>query len=98
MIANDPNLNPALRSPRRLLTRRTMLGGAAAVALWAASPRAAQAVLSIDVTQGNPQPMPIALPDFVGGNPNDGDIGRNVIMGGGGNPAPVKAKRAARKR
>ena len=80
MIANDPNLNPALRSPRRLLTRRTMLGGAAAGALWAASPRAAQAVLSIDVTQGNPQPMPIALPDFVGGNPNDGDIGRNVTQ------------------
>ncbi len=67
-------------SPRLLLTRRTMLGGAAAGAAWAASPRTARAVVSIDVTQGNPQPMPIALPDFVGGNPNDGDIGRNITQ------------------
>ena len=58
-------------SGRLWMTRRTLLAGAAAGAAavrpWRA-PRAAGAVVSIDVTQGNVQPMPIALPDFVGGS------------------------------
>ena len=36
--------------------------------LLAAGLRPAQAVLKLDVTQGNVQPMPIALPDFLGGS------------------------------
>ena len=40
--------------------------GAAAGALAGLSPRTAAAVLRLDITQGNVQPMPIALPDFVG--------------------------------
>ena len=40
--------------------------------------RAARAVVRIDVTQGNVQPLPIALPDFVGGTPADSEMARNV--------------------
>jgi TolB protein len=39
--------------------------GAAAGALAGLAPRPADAVLHLDVTQGNIQPIPIALPDFV---------------------------------
>ncbi|HYI27501.1 MAG TPA: Tol-Pal system beta propeller repeat protein TolB [Bradyrhizobium sp.] len=60
------------------LTRRTLLTGAAATAAAGSLLRPAGAVLSIDVTQGNIQPIPIAIPDFVGGGPNDGDAARNV--------------------
>ena len=35
-------------------------------------------MLNIDINQGNVQPMPIALPDFLSGGPAEGDIGRNV--------------------
>lgn len=42
-----------------------MLLGASAGALMALKSRPAQAVLRLDITQGNPQPMPIALPDFL---------------------------------
>jgi TolB protein len=62
------------------LSRRRLLSlgaGAAAGAAFGLRPRAASAVLRIDVTQGNVQPLPIALPDFVG-SPADGDLGRNV--------------------
>jgi TolB protein len=45
--------------------------------LVAAGLRPAQAVLKLDVTQGNVQPMPIALPDFLG-PPADGEVARNV--------------------
>src|SRR5499427_999981 len=55
-----------------LLTRRRLLAGAGALAVLA--PRSAGAVLRLDITQGNVQPMPIALPDFV----SESDIGRNV--------------------
>src|SRR3974390_2611745 len=41
-------------------------------------PRPAHAVLNIDINQGNVQPMPIAIPDFVAGSPADADTGRNV--------------------
>jgi TolB protein len=54
------------------LTRRRLLAGAGALAVLA--PRSAGAVLRLDITQGNVQPMPIALPDFV----SESDIGRNV--------------------
>jgi len=41
-----------------LLTRRRLLAGAGALAVLA--PRSAGAVLRLDITQGNVQPMPIA--------------------------------------
>jgi TolB protein len=66
---------------RRLwMTRRALLAGAAAGAAvgWRAGPAAA--IVSIDVTQGTVQPLPIALPDFVGGGPSDADVARNVTQ------------------
>jgi len=49
------------------LNRRHLLAGASA--LVALGPRPANAVLNIDINQGNVQPMPIALPDFLSGGP-----------------------------
>ena len=66
-------------APDALLTRRTLLGERWRRALgW--RPVAAGAVVSIDVTQGNIQPIPIAIPDFVGGSSNDSDVARNVTQ------------------
>jgi TolB protein len=62
------------------MTRRTLLAGAAVGAAAGLQPRAARAVVSIDVTQGNIQPIPIALPDFVGGTPGDSEVARNVTQ------------------
>jgi TolB protein len=41
-------------------------------------PRPAAAVLRLDVTQGNVQPVPIALPDFNGASASDAEFARNV--------------------
>jgi TolB protein len=58
-----------------------MLGaGAAAGALAGLSPQQAAAVLKLDVTQGNVQPVPIAIPDFVGVGLQDPAGGRNVSL------------------
>ena len=64
-----------------LVSRRMLLKGtaAAAGAFAGLGPRlAAGAPAQLDVTQGNIQPVPIAIPDFVGGTPNDVETGRNV--------------------
>ncbi len=61
-----------------LLTRRRVLALGAGSLLLAAGLRPAKAVLKLDVTQGNVQPMPIALPEFLGGSPNDIEVARNV--------------------
>jgi len=47
------------------LSRRSLLIGAGALATLGARP--ARAVLNIDINQGNVQPMPVALPDFLSG-------------------------------
>src|SRR5215470_20301123 len=66
----------AMRLSRR---RLIMLGaGAAAGALASLSPRRAGAVLKLDVTQGNVQPVPIAIPDFAAVATPDPAAGRNV--------------------
>lgn len=62
-----------------LLSRRNMLtaaGGIAAGVLIA--PNAARAVLKLDITQGTVQPIPIAIPDFVGGASGGADVGRLI--------------------
>jgi TolB protein len=75
---------PLTASPlaARLLSRRRLLaatGGAAAAAFVAGRVTPAAAVLKLDVTQGTPQPIPIAIPDFVaGGGPEEGAPGREV--------------------
>jgi TolB protein len=64
-----------------LLTRRrdVLLGAAAgigAVAAFGVAP--ARAVLRFDLNQGNVQPMPIALPDFLAASPSDGQSARGI--------------------
>jgi len=61
-----------------LSRRHVLLGGASALAGAAVWPRRAQAVLQLDVTQGNVAPTPIAIPDFVAGSANEGDVPRNI--------------------
>jgi TolB protein len=58
-----------------------MIGSAVtAGALAAMSSRSARAVLRLDITQGNLQPVPIALPDFVGAAPPDSELARNMTQ------------------
>jgi TolB protein len=67
---------------RHLVSRRRILAlgaGAAAGALvrW---PSPAAAATKLDITRGNVEPMPIALPDFVGSGPADGETARAVTQ------------------
>ena len=61
-------------------TRRRVLalGAATSAAALMAPPASAQ--LRLDVTQGNVQPIPIAIPDFVGGTPNDTESARGITQ------------------
>jgi TolB protein len=54
-----------------------LLAGVGAGAMLAATGPAA-AVLRLDVTQGNVQPMPIALPEFVPGAPAEANLTRDI--------------------
>ncbi|MBO0756364.1 MAG: PD40 domain-containing protein, partial [Bradyrhizobiaceae bacterium] len=65
------------------LSRRGLLvagAGLAAGALVGLSSRSASAVVRLDVTSGNIQPMPIALPNFVAGTASDNDVAVNVTQ------------------
>jgi TolB protein len=66
----------------RTLSRRRLImlgaGATAAGALVGLSPRRVTAALKLDITQGNIQPIPIAIPDFVGVATRDPALGRNV--------------------
>jgi TolB protein len=65
------------------LSRRRLIGlgaGAAAGAFAGLVPRPAAAVLKLDVTQGSVQPLPIALPDFLGSNLPDPAMARGVTQ------------------
>jgi TolB protein len=68
------------RTNGSLTRRRDVLLGAAAtigaVAAFGVAP--ARAVLRFDLNQGNVQPMPIALPDFLAGSPSDGQSARGI--------------------
>ncbi len=61
-------------------TRRRLLalGAATSASALFALPAAAQ--LKLDVTQGNVQPVPIAIPDFVGGTPGDTEAARGITQ------------------
>ena len=62
---------------RNSLSRRSLLAAAGGVAAGSLLlPRAARAVLRLDVTQGRPQPIPIAIPEFLGGQGGGSDVGR----------------------
>jgi TolB protein len=64
---NSPLVRPASLN----LTRRHVVAIGALAAGLTLSARRAAAVLQLDVTPGNFQPMPIAIPDFLGGTPSD---------------------------
>ncbi|HET7847997.1 MAG TPA: Tol-Pal system beta propeller repeat protein TolB [Pseudolabrys sp.] len=66
-----------LQTPNVALTRRGALAFGAAAGGVALSAGLARAVVRLDVTQGNIQPMPIALPDFVGAG-QEGEVAHNV--------------------
>ena len=67
----------------RRIVREFALAVIAVLAL-AASPAAAQAPdpargpLHVDITQGHLDPMPIAIPDFIGADARAGEIGRDI--------------------
>jgi TolB protein len=73
----DPNWRGAAPRLARGLSRRDalVLGGAAAGLALAPAPAKA---VTVDITQGNVQPMPIAIPDFLGGTPADNETAHGV--------------------
>jgi TolB protein len=66
---------PAIAFTRR---RLIMLGAGTAGTLVGLSSRRAAAVLKLDVTQGNVQPVPIAVPEFIAVATADPAAGRNI--------------------
>jgi TolB protein len=71
---------PLSRPLDRRVTRRGALALGALTGGLTLSPRFAAAVVQLDVSQGNFQPMPIGLPDFIGGTAGDGDTARGVTQ------------------
>ena len=67
------------RSDLLLTRRRALTLGAAAGGLMFALPRA-HAVVRLDITQGNFQPMPIAISKFIGGGEGDDDTASGVTQ------------------
>jgi TolB protein len=63
---------------RGLFTRRRVLVGTALASIAGLAPRPAGAQLKLDITQGNIQPIPIAVPDFVAGGGGEGEVARGV--------------------
>src|SRR5438874_479204 len=73
------NKKAGLVRPQSLLfTRRRLLAGAAGLAALGIAAPAAPAPLHVEVPEGNIQPIPIAIPDFLGGNPADGELARSI--------------------
>jgi TolB protein len=66
-----------LNKPSFIMTRRGALVAGAAAGAWTMLPRYAGAVTRLDITQGNFQPLPIAIPKFIGGGDGEtaGDAG-----------------------
>ena len=69
-----PHLPDFSMTRRRVLTLGALVGG------LTLSARCAGAVVRLDVTQGNFQPLPIAIADFMGGGPADNDTALGVTQ------------------
>jgi TolB protein len=67
-------------NPPRFSRRGFLVLGAGAAGGALLVPRQAAAVLSIDITQANIQPLPIALPEFVSGGAADSETARGVTL------------------
>ncbi|MGD9501886.1 MAG: Tol-Pal system protein TolB, partial [Methyloceanibacter sp.] len=63
------------RSPSRLRLSRLV---AALLALASLAPVPARAVVELNITQGTIQPLPIAIPDFLGDGSIDPEVAREV--------------------
>ncbi len=77
----DKILDPTVisRPPRGpLIDRRRLIAGAGAGALAALGGRPANAVVHLDITQGNIQPMPIAISPFVAGSAGESETAQGV--------------------
>jgi TolB protein len=78
--------NGLMRQGKRSMTinalsrRKLIVAGGAAAALAALRVTPAHAVLRLDVTQGNVQPVPIAIPEFLPGTPGDADAARTITQ------------------
>ena len=75
-----PDVLSSFAPPLALSRRRLLMTGAAAGAGALAGLHAdpAKAVLQIDITQGNVQPIPIAICDFISGTANEGEVPRSM--------------------
>ncbi len=63
-----------------IMTRRRALALGAAAGGLTLAPRYAAAVVRLDITQGNFQPMPIAIAKFIGGGEGDDDTATGVTQ------------------
>jgi TolB protein len=70
--------SPLVLTRRRALALGAYASGGALVGALMPSPAAAQ--LKLDITQGNVQPVPIAIPDFVAGTSGDNDPARGMTQ------------------
>jgi TolB protein len=69
-----------LQARNHFLTRRQTLALGAATGGLMLSTRYAGAVTRLDITEGNFQPMPIAIPGFFGGTDSDNDTAAGVTQ------------------
>jgi TolB protein len=76
-IGNSPRIHEPRTSECLLTRRRALALGAAGLML---SPRFASAQTRLQITEGNFQPIPIAIPRFIGGTPSDGDTANGVTQ------------------
>ena len=66
--------------PVPFLTRRRALALGAIAAGLTLTPRYAAAVVRLDITEGNFQPLPIAIPKFIGAGPDDDETATAVTQ------------------
>lgn len=77
-----PDELQAMSAPTNLkLSRRQVMSGAASAGLLLATPVSkALAQARVTVTEGNFQPIPIAIPNFVPGTQGDGDVAAGIAQ------------------
>jgi TolB protein len=77
---SDQRAVPDLTRRRVLTLGAGLAAGALSAALTGPWPRAAQAQTRLDITKGNVEPMPIAIPEFVPRSPADAEAARTVTQ------------------
>ena len=79
MNAKDMTNKDRLPPMNFSLTRRQLVAGSAAAGLLVAAPvRKALAQARVQITEGNFQPIPIAIPNFVPGTQGDIDVANGI--------------------